>query len=217
MNFWVPNQIAAPNRRLRLGPVPWSFRTLISQGSAVGELVRPQPMLQVIQPLFVFALFFCMPTVADEAERLGGATNLNLIASPKVVKAWRTLGSVQADSVPLDYYEKTGAPVTVPTNLVTQVSKTLLATESYLHSNAPDRNCVFSPGVVLTFSNGARTIDVFICFDCDQLAVVDGKDKGGVPRRMGYGYFDPARSQLVKIVKQIFPKDRQMRLLQEKR
>ena len=31
-----PNQLAAPNRRLRLGPVPWSFGTLTSQGPAVG-------------------------------------------------------------------------------------------------------------------------------------------------------------------------------------
>ena len=40
MNFGLPNQIAAPNRRLRLGPVPWSFGTLTSQDPAVGELVR---------------------------------------------------------------------------------------------------------------------------------------------------------------------------------
>ncbi len=40
MNLGLPNQIAAPNRRLRLGPVPWSFGTLMSQGSAVGELDR---------------------------------------------------------------------------------------------------------------------------------------------------------------------------------
>jgi hypothetical protein len=32
------NKIAAPNRRLHLGLVPWSFGTLTSQGSAVGEL-----------------------------------------------------------------------------------------------------------------------------------------------------------------------------------
>ena len=36
----TPNEIAAPNRRLRLGPVPWSFGTLTSRGSAVGELYR---------------------------------------------------------------------------------------------------------------------------------------------------------------------------------
>jgi len=35
-----PNKIAAPNRRLRLGLVPWSFGALTSQGSAVGELCR---------------------------------------------------------------------------------------------------------------------------------------------------------------------------------
>ena len=36
----APNEIAAPNRRLRLGPVPWSFGTLTSRGSAVGDLHR---------------------------------------------------------------------------------------------------------------------------------------------------------------------------------
>src|SRR5207237_4582149 len=35
-----PNQGAAPNRRLRLGLVPWSFGFSKSQGSAVGELGR---------------------------------------------------------------------------------------------------------------------------------------------------------------------------------
>jgi hypothetical protein len=38
MNVGLP--IAAPNRRLRWGLVPWSFGPLISQGSAVGELHR---------------------------------------------------------------------------------------------------------------------------------------------------------------------------------
>ena len=33
-------KIAAPNRRLRLGLVPWSLEPLTSQGSAVGELWR---------------------------------------------------------------------------------------------------------------------------------------------------------------------------------
>ena len=33
----TPNQIAAPNPRLPLGPVPWSFAALPSRGLAVGE------------------------------------------------------------------------------------------------------------------------------------------------------------------------------------
>ncbi len=40
MNVGLPNQIAAPNRRLPLGLVPWSLEALASQGSAVGELGR---------------------------------------------------------------------------------------------------------------------------------------------------------------------------------
>ena len=33
-----PGSYPAPNRRLRSGPVPWSFGILKSQGPAVGEL-----------------------------------------------------------------------------------------------------------------------------------------------------------------------------------
>ena len=40
MNLGLPNQIAAPNRRVRLGLVPWSFEALTSQGSAVGDIGR---------------------------------------------------------------------------------------------------------------------------------------------------------------------------------
>ena len=40
MNLGLPNNGAAPNRRLRYGPVPWSFGFFRSPGSAVGELGR---------------------------------------------------------------------------------------------------------------------------------------------------------------------------------
>src|SRR6266567_9058456 len=40
MNIRMPNKGAAPNRRLRFGPAPWSFGFFMSQGSAVGELGR---------------------------------------------------------------------------------------------------------------------------------------------------------------------------------
>jgi hypothetical protein len=40
MRITSPNKGAAPNRRLRLGLVPWSFESLMSQGSAIGELRR---------------------------------------------------------------------------------------------------------------------------------------------------------------------------------
>jgi len=41
-----PIKGAAPNRRLRLGPVPWSFGPLTSQGSAVGELSLVQTTMR---------------------------------------------------------------------------------------------------------------------------------------------------------------------------
>ena len=40
MTIVTQNKGAAPNRRLRLGLLPWSFGFSKSQGSAVGELGR---------------------------------------------------------------------------------------------------------------------------------------------------------------------------------
>ena len=40
MNIRMPNKGAAPNRRLRFGPAPWSFGFFIRPGSAVAQLDR---------------------------------------------------------------------------------------------------------------------------------------------------------------------------------
>jgi len=40
MNLGLPNEIATPNRRLRMGLMPRSFGPLTILGSAVGELGR---------------------------------------------------------------------------------------------------------------------------------------------------------------------------------
>src|SRR5438128_7544685 len=40
MNRRLPNKGAAPNRRLRFGPAPWSFGFFIRPGSAVAQLDR---------------------------------------------------------------------------------------------------------------------------------------------------------------------------------
>ena len=66
MNLGLPNNGAAPNRRLRLGLVPWSFGALINQGSAVGELTS-----EVIRQA-VFLRFF-------RAGFDGGFSQFNLI------------------------------------------------------------------------------------------------------------------------------------------
>jgi len=56
-------KIAATNRRLRFGPVPWSFGALTSQGLAVGDPMKYQPALfrlahwtELIKPLGYFLM-----------------------------------------------------------------------------------------------------------------------------------------------------------------
>ena len=54
------DQIAAPNRCMRLGPVPWSFGTLLSQRSAVSSHVRRHYTIQTyLQIALSLAICIC--------------------------------------------------------------------------------------------------------------------------------------------------------------
>jgi hypothetical protein len=134
---------------------------------------------------------------------LGGTENAAIIAGPSSVKAWRTVGSMQPDSgSSADYYKKFGQAVLVSTNLAKRLSKVLLAEKSYFRANGMNKACAPAPGVVVTFSNGKDEVDVFFCFECNIL-VVQGMRSD----------FDPSRAKLLRIMKQIFPKDPQIQSL----
>src|SRR6266545_1875671 len=58
MNLGLPNQIAAPNRRLRWGRVPWSFGTLTSQGLAAGGSLGLMKTLSLLLTLGIVLFAF---------------------------------------------------------------------------------------------------------------------------------------------------------------
>ncbi len=70
-----------------------------------------------------------------------------------------------------------------------------------------DKGCEMVPGVVVVFTHQRIKVEVVLCFECDQLEIFVGD------KNTGYEDFDPARPQLVKLVKQIFPKDRAIQTL----
>lgn len=142
--------------------------------------------------------------------------NVAIITNADSVKAWRTLGSVKREQYeykrehrinpgfsaePEDYFVKSGEPVLVSTNLASQLSALLLDTNT-LSGGA--KRCGPEPGVVVTFSQGTRSVDLFFCFECEILVV----------NNMNEQYdFDPGCPAILKIMKKIFPKDREIQSL----
>jgi hypothetical protein len=144
-------------------------------------------------------------------NQLGGIENATIIASPTSVKAWRTIGSLASpfseSFSPEDFYRKSGKGEIISTNLAAQLSKILLDENSYPHSEGslptPGKDCFPEPGVVITFSNGKKDVNIFFCFECAILIVnPDEKTPNGLQTD-----FDPSRQKLLQIAKKIFPKD----------
>jgi len=67
--------------------------------------------------------------------------------------------------------------------------------------------CIFGPGVIVRFTKGDSRVEVLLCFSCKELAIyVDGKETG-------FEDFDGAKTELVALVKEIFPDDKEIQSL----
>ena len=99
----------------------------------------------------------------------------------------------------LSSYKRAGEAVTVSEADRLQLRDLLLDKESYELEMAKACEPIFGVGV--TFARGEQSVDVLFCFECDILAVYqDG-------RVVGDEDFDPARTRLVRLMKNFFPAD----------
>jgi len=158
--------------------------------------------------LSAVCLLGCRRDALGISDRFGGAKNVSLIASPQTVTAWRTIGSftsITNSEDLLKHFNKSGAGVLVPPDLVMQLTNVLLDKRSYL--NVADA-CIHVPDLVLTFSNGTNDLDLFFCLDCRVIMVKTGEgEKGQPPLTMDSDLAKTASSKLVHIMKKVFPKD----------
>ena len=79
------------------------------------------------------------------------------------------------------------------------LSKVLTDPDTYLWDSA--KACEFIPGVALRLSDANVRVDVLVCFSCEELEMyTNGK-------RVGHEDFDPRRTDLLRVAKQLFPED----------
>ena len=147
---------------------------------------------------------------------VGGKTAASLIADlsqAKTSTAYRIDG-FQSGQEPLPPTDKPqaihGYPVTssaVPIDDLsrTELSKILGDPGTYLWDES--KACEFLPGIALQLAGDNVTVDVLICFSCDELVFyTDGK-------LAGHEDFDPRRSDLLRIAKKLFPDDKTIQSL----
>jgi hypothetical protein len=67
--------------------------------------------------------------------------------------------------------------------------------------------CEFLPGVALRFAGSNVRVDILICFSCDELEIYRNGE------RVGHEDFDPRRSDLLGVVKKLFPEDEAIQAL----
>jgi hypothetical protein len=110
-------------------------------------------------------------------------------------------------SVGLDSYDK-GPPVQVAPAQVQEIKELLQSPSSYPWGSVTA--CLPDYGVLLTFHNDQRTIQIAFCYQCNQLAIFEGNSAYNLNSVQD---FDPIRTQLVAVAKAIFPTDPEIQAL----
>lgn len=102
-------------------------------------------------------------------------------------------------------------------DFATRLASLLLDPKSYVVPGRGVKTCLFQPRVAFRVWKGSKFADVLICFDCQQLMVVESDPE--VPERflgdksarfrVG-GDFDPVVAEITRLAREAFPGDRSL-------
>jgi hypothetical protein len=67
------------------------------------------------------------------------------------------------------------------------------------------------PGFVIAFTRAEGEVDIFLCFECDILAVHVGE------KVKAQADFDPSHNELLRIIKTLYPNDDKVQALRERK
>ncbi len=155
--------------------------------------------------------------IDPRVEKLVGgkaaATLIGNLSEAKVCIAYRIDG-FQSGQEPLPPtgkpqdihgYPVTSTAVPIDNESRAKLSEVLAAPDTYLWD--VDKACEFLPGVALRLTGGDVNVDILICFSCDELEIYRNENLAG------HEDFDPRRSDLLRLVKKLFPDDKAIQSL----
>lgn len=141
----------------------------------------------------------------------GGEDALSVVLAPEDVQAFRiespsVSNDEEAAATEIGGYPVTAGPIDVDDSAAKELAVMLRNPGTYDWPSA--KGCTFEPGVAVRFTGPSGTIDVLLCFSCDELKILrNGRIVGGED-------FDNARPRLLAIVKRLFPDDAAIQSLQ---
>ncbi|HEY5311759.1 MAG TPA: hypothetical protein VIK18_04545 [Pirellulales bacterium] len=167
------------------------------------------------KPALLLALVFaagCAPVVPLNTQQVhavfGNGAAFDCVQTPDRVEAWRIEFPREgplADPTKLDTYVRLSDPVNVAPDVARNIAEVLNRSSTYSWDS--HKTCQFLPGVQLRFAKQGQIVDVLLCFKCNELWVWHNH------QRVGGQEFDSGRSDLAKLVKQIFPDDEEIQSL----
>ncbi len=149
---------------------------------------------------------------AELAQALGGGEVIAALRDSRDVIAYHirsdNSGPTSRRAEPLDYQIIDG-PRTVSPIQASELKSALLDPDSYLWGST--KECIFDPGLRVSFGHASDVIDVLFCFSCDELSVYRNR------RLVGAKDFDPSRAKFVAFAKRVFSTDQIIQALSERR
>ena len=124
----------------------------------------------------------CGSPTSRVVDVYGGAANWAAIEAPDRVQAFRIirpgiLTYIRAQET-IDGFEIMNGPVDVAAATAKELA-TILADDS-IYDFERAKGCEFEPGVAVRVAKGPTTLDILLCFSCDELAAYEaGKRVGG--------------------------------------
>jgi hypothetical protein len=140
----------------------------------------------------------------------GGQPTFDIFLEPKTVQAYRLNGynRVTPPAKGIDGFEILSGPVAISEEHAGELKKILTDPDIYYWDPHPGiKGCEFAPGVALIYASEKGSLDVLLCFGCDQIRTYqNGKIVGGKD-------FDKVRAAIVAVVKKMFPDDAEIQAI----
>jgi hypothetical protein len=183
-----PPQIALRRRKFVLPTIVVAAVVAVAVGGAT--IVMGQKLSENVVKLF------------------GGNDGLQTVLAPERVEAYRVAARTANDDESgqiIGGAKILSGSVAVDSETARALSDILKDPHTYGWDFA--KGCKFDPGVAVRFTAGASTVDVILCFHCEELQVyLNEQNVGGED-------FDAATAKLAAIVKRIFPDDEEIQKL----
>jgi hypothetical protein len=159
----------------------------------------------------LFCWFVTLPRLISSRGQLGPDA-VAILDDPfraEVVRLAPQDGQWEEDSLPFGGFTASSAPVILDNETKSRVR----ALAFDWRSLAPQSSaCLIEPGVGFRFSATRGTVEILVCFKCDQILVIS-RDQNGKVKNSVLGEFGGMRREWSRVVKDLYPADAEIQAL----